>query len=686
VDSSGAACIVGQTGSKDFPVTAGAFQTTMPGSRTSFVARLNPAGSRLAYATYLGGISSVSYLCCDAATAVAIDSAGDAYVAGTTYASGFPVTQGAVQTKLASSLASNAYVAKLNPSGSSLVYATFLGGAGQVQFNIGPAVFAGDVATALAVDRTGNAYVTGYAHSADFPVTAGAFQTRNKAATTSGTASQIPGYNAFVTKINPSGSALVFSTYLGGSGVSVPNGSLGNAKVFGDQANALSVDNAGNVYVAGSAYSADFPVTAGAYQTKLQAAQPTPPLVNFSKIGFNAFVTKLNSAGSNLVYSTFVGGSGADRANAMAIDASGNASIAGATTSLDFPVVAGAVQSANKAAVASNASSAFVTQLNSSGTSLTYSTLLGGTAAVNSLGQPMGDTAYGLTLDAAANVYVAGTTSSADFPATQGAFQTTNNAAASTGQNAFVALLNPGAPLTGDPPSIRPNLGVVDSVNYAPVLTPGGLATIFGYSLANTSTSAASLPLSNSLRGTRVTIGGVPAPLLYVSPSQINLQVPWELAGQSQAAIAVTTSFGVSSARTAALTVNLAPAAPAVFTANATGSGQAVVFTLQGPLAVPATPATRGQYVMIYCSGLGPVSNQPATGAAAVDASSITIQPPSVTIGGVQAPVSFSGLAPGFPGLYQVNITVPAGVAAGTPAITVAIGGQTSKASTLPLK
>ena len=145
----------------------------------------------------------------------------------------------------------------------------------------------------------------------------------------------------------------------------------------------------------------------------------------------------------------------------------------------------------------------------------------------------MGDTAYGLTLDAAANVYVAGTTWSADFPATQGAFQTSNNAAGSTGQNAFVARLNPGAPLTGDPPSIRPNLGVVNAASYAPVLTPGGLATIFGYGLASASTSATSLPLTNVLGGTQVTVGGMLAPLLYVSSSQINFQVPWELAGQS---------------------------------------------------------------------------------------------------------------------------------------------------------
>ena len=165
-------------------------------------------GNGLIYSTYLGGTSQVSFLCCDLAAGVAIDATGNAYITGTTNSSGFPVTTGAAQTKFAASLSSNAYVAKLNPSGTGLVYATFLGGRGQGQFSIGPAVFQGDQATAIAVDGAGNAYVTGVAHSPDFPVTTGAFQTKNKAATISGTVSQIPGYNAFVTKINPGGHGL----------------------------------------------------------------------------------------------------------------------------------------------------------------------------------------------------------------------------------------------------------------------------------------------------------------------------------------------------------------------------------------------------------------------------------------------------------------------------------------------
>jgi uncharacterized protein (TIGR03437 family) len=679
VDSAGDAYIVGETGSTDFPVTKGALQTTISGGSTSFVAKLNSTGSGLAYATYLGGRGAVSYLCCDAAKAVAIDGTGNAYVAGTTFAPGFPVTPGAVQTKFAATLSSNAYVAKLNPSGSALVYATFLGGSGQGVFNIGPAVFEGDAATALAIDSSGNAYVTGYAYSANFPVTAGAFQTTNKAATTAGVDSIIPGYNAFVSKINPAGSALVFSTYLGGSGVTFPYSSQANEQIYGDGANAISVDSAGNVYLAGGAYSADFPVTVGAYQTKLRAAQPYG---NLSQIGSNAFVAKLNPAGANLVYATFVGGSGSDNANAIAIDGSGKVYVAGATTSLDFPAAAAALQPVNKAAVTNHAGTAFIAELNASSAALSYATFLGGSATVTSGNQPKGDAAYGLALDGAGNVYVAGGTWSADFPATPGAFQTTNNAGPN-GQNGFAAKLNPAASPAGGPPSIRPNLGVVDSASFAPVAAPGGLATIFGYSLADTAVSATGVPLTGSLGGTQVTIGVLPAPLLYVSPSQINFQVPWELAGQSEAMVVVTTAAGKS----LPVKVNLSAMAPAIFTANGSGVGQGDVFTVQFQYAAATTPATRGQYVVIYSTGLGAVANQPATGVTVSDASATTVQMPTVTIGGVQTSTNFAGLAPGYVGVYQINALVPATITPGAAvSLSLSSGGISSKTVTIAVQ
>jgi uncharacterized protein (TIGR03437 family) len=426
------------------------------------------------------------------------------------------------------------------------------------------------------------------------------------------------------------------------------------------------------------------------YQTKLQAAQASPP-ANIFDNGANVFVTKLNPTGASLIYSTLLGGSVSDSAGALAIDGSGNAFIAGSTRSLDFPVVKDAFQSVNKNTFVNRAPTAFVAELNPSGSALLYSTFLGGTGTGNGGALPGGDTANAITLDSAANVYVAGATFSPDFPTTQGAFQTVNNAAVnqaagSNRQNAFVAKLNPSAPVTGDPPSIRPNLGVVDSANYQPALAAGQLATIFGHNLAASAANASGLPLPTSLGGTQVIVGGIAAPLVYVSPSQINFQVPWELAGQTQTTIVVKTAFGDSSTRLGALTLTLSPVAPAIFSATGSGIGQAAAIDSQGRLAVPATPAPLGQTLAIYCTGLGSVSNQPPTGAVVSDGSSQTTRTPSVTIGGVSVQVTYSGLAPGFVGVYQINVLVPLSVPAGSAVpVSVSIGGVISKTMTIAL-
>ncbi len=682
VDAAGDAYFVGQTASKDFPATAGAFQTAIIGSRDSFVAKLNPTGTALLYATYLGG-TTTTYECCDGASAVAVDAAGNAYVTGDTYATGFPVTPGAPQTKLASGLAENAFVTKLNPTGTALVYSTLLGGSGQGSFSIGPAVFDGDFGTAIAVDAAGNAYVTGVAYSTNFPVTAGAFQSTNKAATTQGVVSSIPGFNAFLTKINPAGTAFVFSTYLGGSGVTFPNGPSGTSMVIlGDRANALAVDGAGNIYIAGVAYSADFPTTTGAYQTKLQASQPVAA-GNFGLIGSNAFVAKMNAAGNALLFSTFLGGSGTDRANAMAIDAAGNVYLAGSTTSTDFPVMAGALQSVNKAAVTNKASSGFLAELNPAGAALLYSTYFGG-SGIATANQSLGDAAYSLALDSSANVYIVGSAYSSDFPTTQGALQTNNAAAAKGGTNAFVAKFNLTA-ASGGAPSVRPNFGVVDGASYKSTLAAGELATLFGYNLGVTTASASGTPLGTSLGGTQVMIGGIAAPLLYVSPSQINLQVPWEVSGPARPSIVVTTPSG---ATPAAASPTWSAAAPAIFAANSSGVGQGAVIATTGQIAAPGTPATRGQYVMIFCTGLGAVSNQPATGVAATASMlSNTTLTPTVTIGGVLTTTNFSGLAPGFVGLYQVNALVPTTISAGSAvSVSMSVNGVSSNTVTIAVQ
>ncbi|MGO9084684.1 MAG: SBBP repeat-containing protein [Candidatus Sulfotelmatobacter sp.] len=360
----------------------------------------------LAYSTYLGGSGA------DAGNAIAVDSAGNVYVAGWTTSANFPVTPGAFQTtNHATANGLNAFVTKLNLNGTALLYSTYLGGSGSGN--------GGDQASALAVDNSGNAYITGSSYSADFPVTPGVFQATNHAAANGLN-------NVFVAKLNPTGTALVYSSFLGGSGGVNLSGSPA-----GDQGSGLALDNSGNAYVTGEAVSTDFPVTPGAFLT-------TSP-------GQSAFVTKLNPTGTALVYSTYLGmigdkyGSGST--TVLAVNASDNAYITGATSSTDFPVTPGVFQTTNKAA-ANSFNNVFVTELNSTGSGLVYSTYLGGSGTGACCA---GDKASAVAVDGSGNVYVAGTTQSTDFPVTPGAFQTTNHGTASKYDvpNAFVTKLNP---------------------------------------------------------------------------------------------------------------------------------------------------------------------------------------------------------------------------------------------------
>jgi len=242
----------------------------------------------------------------------------------------------------------------------SLVYSTFLGGSGD------------DLAPDIAVDASGNAYVTGSTDSADFRTTSGAFQ-RAKAGFT----------NAFVTKFNAEGS-LIYSTYLGG----------GTAVGVG-----IAVDASGNAYVTGSTGTAPFPTTSGAFQ-KANAGIA------------NAFVTKLNADGSGLVYSTYLGGSSSDAGTGIAVDASGNAYVAGGTVSTNFPTTSGAFQTA-KAGGGFDVD-AFVTKLNAAGSGLVYSTYLGDTV--------LSDIRIAIAIDSAGSAYVTGGTASTNFPTTRGVF------------------------------------------------------------------------------------------------------------------------------------------------------------------------------------------------------------------------------------------------------------------------
>lgn len=292
-DAFGDAFVTGYSSSVDFPVTPGAFQAALKGASNVFAAKLNPAGTALFYSTYLGGSGN------DLGTAVAVDAAGDAFLTGYTNSADFPVTPGAVQPALSGVV--NVFAARLSPAGSALFYSTYLGGRGD------------DRGSAIALDASNNAYLTGFTSSANFPVTPGAFQTLLGGA-----------QNAFVSKLNPTGTGLAYSTYLGGNGTDAGLG--------------IAVDASGGAYVGGQTTSNNFPLTAGAFRATLGGAG-------------DAFFTLFNPSGTAPVYSTYWGGTAAeDDGVFLALDRSGAVYLAGSTYSADFPTTAGAYQSALNAA------------------------------------------------------------------------------------------------------------------------------------------------------------------------------------------------------------------------------------------------------------------------------------------------------------------------------------------------
>jgi hypothetical protein len=349
VDGAGNAYVGGTTFSPNFPLV-NPFQTTFSVTGyTAFVTKINSTGGALLYSTYLGGSGS------QFGTAITVDGAGAAYLAGNTTSSDFPLVN-PIQASLGPSGFYHGFVSKLNAAGSALVFSTFLGGNSS------------DQPQGIAVDDNLNTYVTGFTSSTNFP-TANPIQGSNKG-----------GNDAFLTKINAPGSALVYSTYLGGSG--------------NDSATGIALDASGNVYLSGFTTSTDFPT-----MNPLQAAYAG---------NTDAFVTKVNAAGSALVYSTYLGGSGAESLyypSSIAVDPAGNAYVAGVTYSTDFPTVS-PTQTAN----AGNGD-AFVTKLNATGTALVYSSYLGGSGSEDNSG-----VGASIGVDSTGNIYIYGETNSTDFP------------------------------------------------------------------------------------------------------------------------------------------------------------------------------------------------------------------------------------------------------------------------------
>jgi hypothetical protein len=375
VDASGDAFVTGYlVSSPEFPTTPGAYQTIPTrSSEDVFVTKLNSVGSQLIYSTFVGGGwpdgSSPAESNC-----IAVDRDGNAYIAGHSWSiragatDDYPTTRGAIQS--ANNGGVDAFVTKLNSTGSALVYSTYLGGEGT------------EDVMSIALDLTGAAYVAGFTTSqgtypSGFPTTSGSYQMLSHS-----------GKSAFVSKLNAAGTAFLYSTVIGDTATSTAKG--------------IAVDVLGNAYITGFT-TAGFPTTTGAIQTVFGGAD-------------DAFVTKLNTTGTSLVYSTFLGGPGQDEASGIVIDASGNASITGFSEAAGFPTTGGTYQPAYH-----GATDAFVSKLNASGTALIYSMYIGGTNQ---------DAGIDIALDDRSDAVVTGYTFSTDYPVTHGAYQTNSHGSA----------------------------------------------------------------------------------------------------------------------------------------------------------------------------------------------------------------------------------------------------------------
>lgn len=379
LDDLGNVYVTGITSSVDYPTTPGAYNTTYNNVHDIFVSKLNPNLSTLLASTFIGGSDD------DYSTSLVINNSGHVYVTGRTWSADYPTTPGAYNTTYYSSV--DAFVSKLDANLSTLLASTYIGGGS-------------DQAWALALDSLGNVYVAGDTYSSSYPITPGAYDRTHNGA-----------YDVFVSKLDANLSTLLASTFIGGAGT--------------DCATSLFIDSLGYVYVAGYTESVSFPyypTTANAYDTTFNG-------------NVDVFVSKLDSDLSRLLASTFLGGSGVDRANSLALDNSGNVYVAGITSSTDYPTTPRAYDKTYNGGIYD----VFVSKLDTDLSNLLASTFLGGNNVDGH--DPAGTDAVLLSLDNLGNVYAAGLTYSADYPTTAGAYNPTYNTGSGEG-DVFISKLD----------------------------------------------------------------------------------------------------------------------------------------------------------------------------------------------------------------------------------------------------
>ena len=598
LDSAGNICIAGSTSSPNFPLR-NPLQSLPSLGQSGFLVKLSPDGSRLLYSSYFGGTLGAT-----AVNALAVDAAGNMYVTGNTFAADFPHTAGLPSGKPVLNTVpqyGDAFLTKISADGSKIVYSAILTG-GAVSCGSGSSCFLSGRITSgvdIGLDAVGNAYIAGNTNTTDLPTTPGAFLKQ--------------GIGAFVAKVNVAGTALVYLTYLGAANYVIPP-----VGIAANTATALAIDAAGNAYVTGTTTDPNFPATPGSLQPLFSGPSKPEP---FPPPPADAFVAKLSSDGTKILWATFLGGSDDDSTQSIALDSSANVWLSGTTASPEFP---------NKAGWSGGRD--FVVELSATGSALSYSSRF-----------PDGSASEAIAVDAGGSVHFAGASGIVSTLAANQTLPARVFGVATAAAGTVSGRIAPGELIAIYGPHIGPSAPVtftVDASGFVP----------------------------KSLAGIQVSFDGMLAPLLYVSDNQINAIVPFGLLGRNASHIRVSSSSGTLSD----FPVIVLATAPAIFQK----SGASAALNEDGSINSASNPAALGSVVSIFATGTGAIPA--ADGQTAGSAQDYHCC--QVSVNGQSADVLYAGAAPGIvAGVTQINFRVPAALLFPTASsITITAGGSTS--------
>jgi uncharacterized protein (TIGR03437 family) len=645
---------------------AGGFTPQSPRSTAdtsdAFVAKLSADGSQVIWFTTLGGSST------DSAMALAIGSDGSVYVTGTTSSPDFPTTPGSLQPGLGVT-GSQAFAAKLSPTGA-VVYSTFIGGSDSATGN------------AVTVDSSGDAFITGsLGFSGAFPTTPGAV--------TGATSTHFN--TAYIVELNPAGSAALVS-------------------IQGFGGNAIAVDAQGNIYAAGAFAGPLAPATPGAFQTSSAGSLCASSLFGGSSPCAYQHISKIDPTGTRLFFATYVAGQWGAVPEGIAVDAAGNVIVAGGTFGADYPVTSGAYQSLyfpspfspilGPFTVEPPASAGYVTKLNASGTGVLWSSYFSGSHA---------DRINAMEMDASGNIVIGGSVVSTDLP---GLWATPVASRPPTGGSGFVARFTPdggaisatqltsgavtglavrsdgtavivaGVPEIVSFPANGRVYAIADPADNARVVTvaPGQLLTLYGTNLAPATPASPLTGFPTSFNGVTVTFNGIPAPILYTSGIQINLQVPYEIASQTQVTMRVSSQLAATPVSESYI-LGVVSLQPSVFLSGSNfalpmfgelacngtvyAGPQALAVNQDGSVNSCTNPARPGSIVSFFVNGLGATSPGLATGAinttppVAITPAVLSATGFALQISTVAAPGAISSVAETSVQLYSKGFSFP---------------------------